>query len=113
MITSCGARTLIAKTCNNCGELCMAKSFPKVNGIYHNSWCRTCSNAVYKHLTQKHQQTSLKGAVKHRQPWTEVDFTKMEKMTAEGLPVAQIALALNRSVYAVNTMRNKLKRGLV
>lgn len=112
MIT-CGARTLVAKTCIHCGELLPASRFPKINGMYHNSWCKKCQNDVYSHLTHDHQQRTLRMAVKHRQPWCEEDFQRLDEMTAEGLPVTQIALALNRSVYAVYTVRNKLRKGLI
>lgn len=113
MKTTCGPRTLVAKTCNCCGELKMAKAFSRINGIYRNSWCKKCMNATYKRLVYNHQQKALNGAEKHRQPWTEGDLKRLSEMVSEGLTTAQMAMILRRSVYAVNTMRNKLRRGIV
>jgi hypothetical protein len=104
---------LVAKTCNLCGELKMARCFSKINGMYHNSWCKTCQNHKYKHNTYQHQARTLSAAVRHRQPWTEGDLDRLAQMVSDGLTTAAMAVILKRSVYSVNTMRNKLKRGIV
>lgn len=109
----CGPRILVAKTCNFCGELRDAKCFPRIKGVYYNSWCKSCASKTYRRKTQRHQERSKEAAVNHRSTWTETDFRKMEEMTAEGRTAAQIALALNRSVYAINSIRYKMKRGIV
>lgn len=113
MITSCGPRTLIAKTCITCGELLMARFFSKINGIYHNSTCQICNNREYRKRTHQNQSQTLSAAEKHRQPWTDEDLDRLSEMVSEGRTTAQIAMNLKRSAYSVNTMRNKLKRGIV
>jgi superfamily II helicase len=108
--TSCGTRTLVAKTCRHCGELKLAKHFSKNTcGTYYNSQCHDCNNAQSKPALKQAHSRALGVAVRHRQPWTEKDINKLHEMAADRIPVREIALALNRSVYAVYTMKTKLK----
>lgn len=104
-----GKRTLLAKTCLVCGELKMADQFAILQKYYRDSYCKGCHNAHARPGMHTHQERALKAAVKHRQPWTEGEIQRLERMVSEGLTGPQMALALNRSVYAVYTMKNKLK----
>lgn len=104
-----GQRVLIAKTCITCGVLKQARDFARVMQFYYTSCCHTCKNISARPRTHKHQQKALKGAVRHRQPWTVEDIHTLSAMISEGLTGPQMALALNRSVYAVYTMKQKLK----
>jgi hypothetical protein len=109
MKTTCGTRTLIAKTCRCCGELKLAKHFSRCGG-YYNSQCHECNNAQSKPGLREAHERSKTVAVRHRQPWTGKDFARLSEMAAEGVPVKEIAVALNRSVYATYTMKTKLRR---
>lgn len=111
MRTSCGSRVLVAKTCNCCGELKLARHFSKnTSGMYYNSQCHDCNNAQSKPGLRAAHTRALHVAVRHRQPWTGKDIQRMTDMSSDGVPVKEIALALNRSVYAVYTMKTKMKR---
>lgn len=109
MSISAGPRTLVAKTCKVCGELKMAKCFAKVYKVYRTHICHTCKNNQSRPLMHAHQEKALTAAVKHRQPWCEAEIEKLEEMLEAGLHAPQIALALNRTVYAVYTKVHKLK----
>lgn len=113
MKTSCGPRKLVAKTCKHCGELKDAKHYPRQGSGYYTSHCNACKNKLGKPLTRKQQERSRRAAERHYQPWTQGELDKLAEMVSEGLTGPETARALNRSVYAINTMRNKLKRGLV
>lgn len=104
-----GPRTLLAKTCLLCGELKMASDFGRVAKIYYNSYCHRCKNLTSSvPTTRRHQQRALEVAVRYGQPWTVQELNKLQEMAAEGLSGPQMALALNRTVYAVYTMKNKI-----
>ena len=108
-MTTIGKRTLLAKTCLICGLLKMADQFAILQKYYRDSYCKSCHNAHSTPVMKEHQQEALKGAVKHRQPWTGAEIQHLERMVSEGLTGPQMALILNRSVYAVYNMKNKLK----
>lgn len=110
---SCAQRTLVAKTCRGCGELKLAKHFSTVtmkSGRYRNSQCHDCNNATGKVVMKHHQRKAVKGAVKHAQPWSEEDIKRLDELTADRVPAAEIAIELNRTVYSIYTMRNKLRK---
>lgn len=116
MKTTCGTRILVAKTCNGCGQLRMAKHFSTITQKgrkYRNSQCHFCNNKVGHAQTRAIQNQTLSAAERHRQPWTEGDLNRLAQMVSEGLTTAAMAVILKRSVYSVNTMRNKLRRGIV
>lgn len=109
MKISIGSRTLLAKTCLICGELKDARNFGRVSKIYYNSYCHKCKNETSAvPTTVRHQQRALEVAVRYGQPWTEAELDKLQEMAANGFTGPQMALALNRSVYAVYTMKNKI-----
>lgn len=108
MITA-GVRKLVAKSCSHCHQLKDAKCFSTMPGGYYTSHCHTCKNKTGKPAAIRNQQRSLRTAVRHRQPWTDADLRKLAEMASEGHTGPEIALALNRSVCAVYTMKNKKK----
>lgn len=109
MRVTCGTRTLVAKSCAHCGHLVMAQHFPMMAGGYRTSHCNKCKNELSKPQVRGQQQRSHRVAVRHRQPWTEQDITKLEEMALDGLTGPEIALKLNRTVYAIYTKLNRLK----
>lgn len=110
-MTAVGKRTLLAKTCLICGELKDASQFAILQKYYRDSYCKCCHNLKARPGMYNHQQEALKVAVKHRQLWTKEEIQRLEQMASEGFSGPQMALALNRSVYAVYTMKNKLNKG--
>lgn len=111
MQLSVGTRTLLAKSCARCGVFKMADQFAVILKKYRDSYCRVCHCASAAPSTRKHQQEASEGAVRHRQPWTGTDLHLLAEMTAEGAVAAEIARALNRTIYSVYTMKNKLSKG--
>ena len=110
MITA-GPRKLLAKTCTHCGYLKQSSEFGvvTVGGVqYAHSYCHKCKNNCYRSVLHRHQQKAVEGAVRHAQPWTSQDLDRLREMAQRGLTGPQMAHALNRTVYAVYTMKNKI-----
>ena len=104
-----GPRTLLAKTCVRCGLFKMADQFGFVRGgKYKDSFCRACHNLDSRPGIVAHQDRAKAVAVKHRQPWTARELDRLHEMTQKGLSAPKIALALNRTVYAIYTARNRV-----
>lgn len=103
-----GKRTILAKTCVICGVLKMANQFGRVRKVYLDSYCRACHNAHGRPVIRNHQKNALKGAVRHRQPWSDEEVLRLCEMVSEGRTGPEMALALNRSVYAVYCMKNRV-----
>lgn len=109
--TTCGPRTLVAKTCLECGELKMAKAFPSHNkGLYYGSYCYVCHRINHTMPGFRNsQEKALEGATNHYKQWTEAETQQMLDMTSEGHTVAVIALTLNRTVYSIFNRRKAIK----
>lgn len=105
-----GQRTLLAKTCKMCGKLKDGSQFCFVAKRYRNSYCNKCKNLHGRPLIQRHQDRASDVAVRARQPWTDQELSKLAAMSAAGLSGPVMALALNRSLYATYTMKNKLNK---
>lgn len=113
MHVTVGSRTLLAKTCHICGKFKQVKDFSlvRVEGRqYRNSYCHRCNNDVARPGLRKHQQEASDAAVKHGQPWSEQDIERLLEMAERGLSGPQMAMSLNRTVYSVYTMKNKLSK---
>lgn len=108
MVIYIGTRTLLAKTCKSCGVLKQAREFAKVASNYYNSYCHRCKNDLGRPAMRVHQTRAQDVAVRHRQPWTDRDIARLLDMSQKGLSGPVMALALNRTVYSVYTMKNKL-----
>lgn len=105
-----GKRKLLAKSCKRCGGLKQAREFSRVSRVYFNSYCNLCKNALSSPGVRAHQQAAHNAAVLHGQPWTNQDIKSLAEMAQRGLSGAQMAHALNRTVYSVYTMKNKLNK---
>lgn len=105
-----GTRPLVAKTCRACGCLKLARSFCFVRKGYRNSYCNDCKNGMAKPTVHNHQERAQKVAVRHRQPWSDQEVEKLMEMAEMGLSGPVMALALNRTLYSVYTMKNKLNK---
>lgn len=103
-----GPRILLAKTCLRCGLFKQAREYAKVAADYWNSYCHKCKNLMGRPGMRQHQERAQDVAVRHRQPWTDRDIERLLEMSERGLSGPQMALALNRTVYSVYTMKNKL-----
>lgn len=109
--TSCGRRPLVAKSCSLCFELKTKEHYLLLVTGYFDSSCKKCRYAApsRKGKTKTNQQEALEGAVKHREPWTDREIQRMLAMRSAGFSAKSVALILNRSVYSVYTMTNKVK----
>lgn len=105
-----GLRTVVAKSCCMCHVLKTASEFSKTASGYLDSYCRPCHSVHGRAGIKAHQQAALKAAVKHRQPWSVREIRELEDMLSGGLSGPQIALRLNRSLYAIYSMRQKLAK---
>jgi hypothetical protein len=103
-----GLRTILARTCTRCGEFKQADEFARVMGGYCDSYCKDCHNAHSKPVMLAHQKEALRAATKHRQPWTDGECRRLAEMVSEGRTGPYMAKELNRSVYAVYTMKARL-----
>lgn len=105
-----GRRTLLAKTCTCCNVLKQASEFRTVSKIYKCSWCNKCKNNQTVSTTRIAQRKSSEGARRLYQPWTEGDIRLLDEMVSEGRSAHYMASVLGRTVYAVYSMQNKLKK---
>lgn len=106
-----GTRILLAKTCLMCCKLKQACEFGWVvvsGKRYRNSYCQDCKNVRGRPVMKRHQERATTVAVRNREPWTAHDLDRLVEMAQRGLTGPQMALALNRTVYAVYTMKNKI-----
>ena len=105
-----GKRTLLAKTCTMCGVFKQAGEFSFIKQVYRDSYCKPCHNKHTTPRVREQQERALAAAEKHREPWCEAEVQTLREMFSEGRTAAQIASVLERSIYAVYTMNNKLKK---
>lgn len=105
-----GRRTLLAKSCLECGQLKPASSFATVMKHYFQSYCHECHNVRSRPGMLEHQAGSLERALSHRKPWTEAELRYLAEMVSKGRTGPEMALELNRTVYSVYTMKSKLKK---
>ena len=113
-----GGRTLVARTCRQCGALADGDSFPILNAGTKNQArrkvCHDCNNARKKH----DREVRGIGRPTARPPeelqtskylfWSVEDDQRMRDMVAAGAGYEQIAVALGRSIRAVYKRRTVL-----
>lgn len=101
-------RTLLAKSCIDCGVLHNADQYrksPKTG--YYGDQCRKCKHISAKKADKKSNFLSQAKAINSGLPWTRSDVRCLEEMYAAGESVGVIAEKLGRSRQAV--MQAKLK----
>ena len=115
---SAGTRTLLARTCIQCGELADGDSFPVLNAGKHNQarrrTCHHCTNANKKRdriqrgigLPPSERPPERLQTSKYQRWSTEEDDYLRENI--EGMSYEDIALALGRSLNSVYTRRGIL-----
>ena len=120
---SAGTRTLLARTCKDCGELADGDSFPLLNRGTPNEArrkaCHRCHNARKK---QDREQRGI-GVPAPRPPeelqtrkwqaWTAEDDQTLRQGIAEGVGYEDIAAKLGRSLNSVYTRRSILGLAVV
>ena len=107
-----GARSLLAKTCPDCGLLLQANWFHSNTNGGRTTVCSACKNKVRpprprqkdaenrrrtRESSSRFQALTVAGASKTRQPWTDADFAVLED---PDLTVLQKALTLHRTYHA-------------
>ena len=110
---SAGTRTVLARTCRQCGELADGDSFPQLAaGRRH--VCHRCQNSRKKRDREdrgiglppprppEDQQTNK------RRQWSAEDDEQLREQISAGTGYEAIAVGLGRSVYAVYKRREVL-----
>ncbi|UGL61937.1 DNA binding protein [Arthrobacter phage EastWest] len=115
---SAGGRTLLARTCVDCGKFADGESFPLLNAgtknVARRRNCHDCQNAKKKRL----RDAGVYAMPAPRPPevlqtsayrrWEKSDDAKVRELIAEGVPYEQIAVTLGRSLRAVYKRREVL-----
>jgi hypothetical protein len=112
---SAGKRTLLARTCVECGELADGDSFPVISGVgARRKSCHKCANERKK---RDREQRGI-GVPAPRPPqslqtskyqlWSVEDDQRMRDGIAAGESYEEIAIALGRSLRAVYKRRSDL-----
>jgi hypothetical protein len=112
---SSGTRTVLARTCRQCGELADGDSFPVLSGTgSRRHACHRCHNA------RKKQDREVRGIgvpaprppeaqqTNKRRQWTAEDDNRMRAGIDAGTGYEQLALELGRSIRAVYKRREIL-----
>lgn len=111
---SAGTRTLLARTCGQCGQLADGESFPVISGVgARRRACHLCVNA-----SKKRDREERGIGVPAPRPPEELQTAKWRQWSAEddrflrenvgGMGYEAIAVALGRSVGSVYTRRRVL-----
>lgn len=109
-----GMRTLVAKTCTQCGEFKDAKEFSRNREVYWLSECRRCILARYTHsprqrediqrIQAEHQaETMTPDAVQGR--WTRWSNAEIEVALNDAISPVEAAKRLGRTYRAVLSAR--------
>lgn len=105
-----GKRTVLAKSCKACNVFKQAVAFGLRRDGYRESNCTRCKNLSYRSRSIQLQQEARVLAHGHGSPWTGEDFRILEELEEAGHTAQTIAFTLGRTVYAVYTMQEKLRR---
>lgn len=110
---SVGRRTLIARTCLDCGQLADGDSFPiiSVNDVRRRS-CHNCVNLQKKRDREERgigvPRPAEKLQTNKYRLWLEVDDRILRDGIESGLSYEEIAVALGRSLRSVYKRRSDL-----
>jgi hypothetical protein len=111
-IPNVGERSLVAQTCDGCGQLVSAKHYKRT---HRNTWPRTCSQCVSRRYRERHpendvklaaarkktQSESLATATNYNRAWTLSDLDELVKLREQGMVYREIAAATNRTLFAI------------
>lgn len=115
---SVGPRTLLARTCPNCGRLADGDSFPILNGgRSRRRVCHDCFNARKKRDREERgigrpiPRPPIDKQTSAYEFWSVEDDQRMRSLIDSGVSYEAIALALGRSLRAVYKRRTVLGIG--
>lgn len=118
-----GLRTLLARTCGDCGDLKPGSAFPPNKGGYRDSTCYACRGARHR-VTRSdeqhaHERVQARARLKvkqaatvaaeprhHGDDWTGPELELLA--TRPDLPVTELALMLGRTYFATAQQRHAL-----
>ncbi|HEX9229771.1 MAG TPA: hypothetical protein VF885_24500 [Arthrobacter sp.] len=111
---SAGTRTLLARTCIECGELADGDSFPVISGVgARRKTCHHCTNANKKRLREERgiglpsPRPPERFQTSKYQRWSSEEDTYLRENVG-ALSYEEIAVALGRSLHSVYTRRGIL-----
>ena len=111
---SVGSRTLLARTCTDCGELVDGESFPVISGTgARRKVCHNCQNARKKRDREQRgigvpaPRPREELQTNRKQLWSEEDDTYLRE-NIDNLSYEEIAVVLGRSLRAVYKRRDIL-----
>ena len=102
-----GRKALLAKSCTECWEVKQASEFTRMSSGYYDPKCKPCHAHEASVNTVNNQKESLANSNNHRQLWTNEDFKLLQKLMDEDASIQEMAVQLNRTVYAIYTVRTK------
>ena len=98
-----GTRTVLAKSCSTCGDFKQASEFRMSRGKWLQSQCKKCQHTAAKKSNQRTNGTSRDRAYRNNQPWTLAEVRQLEAYLQQGVPLANVAYRLNRTLFGVNS----------
>lgn len=117
-----GHRTLLMRTCPECGLTLPGSRFQMRHnpGTNSNARVRVCNSCLFKRKPEEaqqqradsateyrreHQRASIQGATKSGQPWTESELREVYESTETASVLAQ---RLRRTQYSIYCARNQI-----
>lgn len=102
-----GRRSLVAKSCAECGELKLAREFWRTNNGYYHAWCKRCQHLSAKNSDVRRNAESQDNARNRGNPWTETEIKELKQHIEEGLSGRDIASTMGRSVASINVAKSR------
>lgn len=115
LITTCGSRSLVAKTCRSCKELKLASEFkrrPRKGQVleHYDSECKHCGFLRSNECLKRANDESLEKATRYRDNWTKDEIATLQRLEGLGLSHREIAERLGRTISAVFNRLQRLRR---
>jgi len=115
LITTCGNRPLVAKTCRSCNELKAATEFkrrPRKGQVleHYDSECKRCGHLRSNQSLKRSNDESLEKATRYRENWTKDELATLQRLEGLGLSHREIAERLGRTISAVFNRLQRLRR---
>ena len=109
-----GKRPLVAKTCRSAANSKTPGTFRKITRGYYTPDCGTCHSRRSKRILNATNRESIAKAGKGRKDlWSRGDTEKLTRWLATGMPTPKIAARLGRSIYAVESKKQRIRAAAI
>lgn len=101
----------MTRRCARCGvdktpeDFYFVKRKGRVN-VRH-SWCKACTTQQCVEFKAEGTAETLANATKYREEWSPSELSELQRLTNLGLRAKDIALAMNRSLLGIYSVRDK------